>query len=99
MSSAVATSFSSMSEIISSMPQRVDGADIADHVRGKPAEVVALFARFLQTLEACGPVRIEATKNGFALHGTKRIFAGVRATKSGLRGFLNLTRRIEDPRF
>ena len=84
---------------MSSLAQHKDGQTIEDHLRGKPAEVVALFDRFLQAVEACGPVTIESTKTGFVLHGRKRIFGQVRATKAGLRGFLNVARCIDDPRF
>jgi hypothetical protein len=75
------------------------GWTIEGHLQRKPPEAVALFHRFLAAVEACGPVAIEPTRTGVALHGSRHIFGGVRATATGRRGFLNLTRRVEDPRF
>jgi hypothetical protein len=84
---------------MSGLQQRGDRWTVENYLRAKPAEVVALFHSFLDAVQACGPVDIEPTKTGVALHGSKRIFGSVAATKAGLRGFLNVPQRIDDPRF
>jgi hypothetical protein len=69
-------------------------------VEGRPLEVAALFHRFIDAVGECGPFRGEAARNGsLVLHGGTRIFGSVRATSRGLRGFLNLDHRVDDPRF
>ena len=62
---------------MSGLQQPRDGWTVEEHLRDKPAEVVALFHSFLDAVQACGPVDIEPTKTGVALHGSKRIFGGV----------------------
>lgn len=72
---------------------------VEDHLVGKPAEAVALYHRFAALVEQCGPVRVAVSKSCVAFKGDRRGFAGARPTRNGLRGYLDLQRRVDDPRF
>ena len=72
---------------------------VDDHRRGKPAEAIELFNRFMAAVQACGPLDVQILERQIVLHGRRRIFASVRPTAQGLRGHLNLSRRVDDPRF
>lgn len=72
---------------------------VDDHRRGQPAEVAALFDRFMAAVQACGSVEVQPLERQIVLHGRRRIFASVRPTTQGLRGHLNLARCVEDPCF
>ena len=71
---------------------------VEDHLRGKPAESVRLWHRFVELVEACGPFTYAVHKSAITLKGTRRGFAGGKPTDQGLRGYLDLQRVIEDPR-
>ena len=75
-----------------------DTTTVQDHLEGKPREVVALYERFVEFVEACGPVALAPTKRqiGFQVN---RIFAGIRLTERGLEGYLDIARKIDSPRF
>ena len=68
------------------------------HLLGKPGEVVALYHRFIKLVEACGPFEYSVTKTAISLKGTRRGFAGLKPRSTSLDGYLDLERRIEDPR-
>jgi hypothetical protein len=67
-------------------------------LQGKPMMVADLFQSFMAAVQACGPVEVEPTRDRVVLHGRQRIFASIRPTQEGLRGHLNLPRRVDDPR-
>jgi hypothetical protein len=68
------------------------------HQDGKPAEIVALYRRFIELAEGCGPFTYTVHKTAITLKGTRRGFAGVGLGGRRLEGYLDLQRRVEDPR-
>jgi hypothetical protein len=78
----------------------VDEAEwtVERHLLGKPPEVVALYHRFIELAGACGPFAYSVTKTAITLKGARRGFAGARPGERTLRGYLDLQRRVEDPR-
>lgn len=68
------------------------------HLLDKPAQVVALYDRFLELAGACGPFTLSVTKTAITLKGTRRGFAGLKPRSAWLDGYLDLQRRVEDPR-
>jgi hypothetical protein len=68
------------------------------HLEDKPAHVVALYRRFLELVEACGPFDYSVTKTAITLKGRRRGFAGLKPRSASLDGYLDLQRRIDDPR-
>lgn len=68
------------------------------HLAGKPDEIVALYRRFIELAEACGPFTYAVAKTAITLKGTRRGFAGASPKPKHLEGYLDLQRRIEDPR-
>lgn len=68
------------------------------HLLGKPPEVVALYHRFIELAQACGPFTYAISKTAITLKGTRRGFAGAKPGKSALRGYLDLPRRVGDAR-
>lgn len=71
---------------------------VADHLAGKPAETVALYRRFIELAEACGPFTYRVTKTAITLKGIRRGFAGARPKSHSLDGYLDLQREVHDPR-
>ena len=71
---------------------------IERHLSDKPEHVVALYDEFIRLAEACGPFSYSVAKTAITLKGTRRGFAGVTPKKSSLTGYLDLQRRVEDPR-
>jgi Domain of unknown function (DUF5655) len=71
---------------------------VEDHLRGKPATVVALYRRFVELVQACGPFEYAVSKTAITFKGSRRGFAGAKPTAHGLDGYLDLQRRVEDPR-
>lgn len=49
---------------------------VDDHRRGQPAEVVALFDRFLAAVQACGPLEVQRRERQIVLQGRRRIVLG-----------------------
>ena len=68
------------------------------HLRDKPAQVVALYHRFIELAEACGPFTYAVAKTAVSLKGSRRGFAGAALTMKALDGYLDLQRQISDPR-
>jgi Domain of unknown function (DUF5655) len=71
---------------------------VEDHLRGKPATVVVLYRRFVELVQACGPFEYAVSKTAITFKGRRRGFAGAKPTAHGLDGYLDLQRRVEDPR-
>jgi len=71
---------------------------VEDHLRGKPPGSVALYRRFVELVEACGPVTYAVAKTTITFKGSRRGFAGAKPTPRGLAGYLDLQRLVEDPR-
>lgn len=68
------------------------------HLAGKPDEIIALYHLFIELAENCGPFTYSTAKTAITLKGTRRGFAGVGLATSHLGGYLDLQRRVEDPR-
>jgi hypothetical protein len=71
---------------------------VEDHLRDKPAAVVALYRRFVELVQACGPFDYAVSKTGITFKGSRRGFAGAKPKAHSLDGYLDLQRRVEDPR-
>lgn len=70
---------------------------VARHLVGKPEEIVALYHRFIELAEACGPFTYAVAKSAISLKGTRRGFAGAVLTPKALGGYLDLQRSVTDP--
>ena len=75
-----------------------DDWTVERHLEGKPEHVVALYDRFIELAEACGPFDYSVAKTAITLKGSRRGFAGAKLTHSSLTGYLDLQRRLVDPR-
>jgi hypothetical protein len=73
-------------------------ADFDPYLAGMPQASVELFRRFIDLARDCGPVVFELQPQRVVLCGSRRIFAAVQITTSGLSGHLNLARRLADRR-
>src|SRR5215469_13239260 len=71
---------------------------VGRHLLGKPPEVVALYYRFSRLVSACGPVTYWVSKSAITFKGARRGFAGARLRQRALGGYLDLQRRVDDPR-
>ncbi len=71
---------------------------VQDHLRDKPPAVIALYQRFVELVEACGPFEYSVSKTAITFKGSRRGFAGAKPTSRSLDGYLDLQRRVEDPR-
>jgi hypothetical protein len=71
---------------------------VEDHLRDKPSGSVDLYHRFVELVEACGPFTYAVAKTTITFKGSRRGFAGARPTSSGLSGYMDLQRVVEDPR-
>lgn len=71
---------------------------VEDHLRGRPPAVLALYQRFIELVSACGPFTDAVSKTAITLKGTRRGFAGAKPTDQSLDGYLDLQRRVQDPR-
>ena len=71
---------------------------VEDHLRDKPPAVVALYRRFVELVQACGPFDYAVSKTAITFKGSRRGFAGAKPTAGSLDGYLDLQRRVEDPR-
>ncbi|UJP08706.1 DUF5655 domain-containing protein [Microbacterium sp. KUDC0406] len=72
---------------------------VEQYLTGKSAEVVALYDRFIEMAEECGPFVYAVNKSAITIKGERRGFAGVIPGDGHLRGYLDLPRTIEsDPR-
>ena len=79
-------------------PVAAGDQDFAPYLTGRPDGSVQMFWRFIELARASGPLTFELQNGPVVLCGTRRIFASVRVTASGLRGHLNLTRHLADRR-
>lgn len=68
------------------------------HLAGKPDFVRELYERFIELVAACGPFEYAISKSGITLKGTRRGFAGAVPKARWLGGYLDLQRRVTDPR-
>jgi hypothetical protein len=68
------------------------------HLSGRPPEIVALYHRFIELAGACGPFTYSVAKSAITLKGGRRGFAGARPGNRALSGYLDLQRRVDDPR-
>jgi Domain of unknown function (DUF5655) len=68
------------------------------HLENKPEQIVALYNRFIRLAEACGPFDYSVSKSAITLKGSRRGFAGATPRQSSLTGYLDLQRRVVDPR-
>lgn len=68
------------------------------HLDGRTPTVVALYERFIVLAEECGPFTYSVAKTAITLKGTRRGFAGIALGDHGIRGYLDLQRRVSDPR-
>ena len=71
---------------------------VEGHLTGQPADSVALYRRFVEMLEECGPFSYSVTKTTITFKGGRRGFAGALPTRRGLSVYLDLQRVIEDRR-
>ncbi|MGH9209068.1 MAG: DUF5655 domain-containing protein [Acidimicrobiales bacterium] len=75
-----------------------DAWTVDDHLVGKPGLIVGLYERFITLVRDCGPFSYRVTKTAITLKGTRRGFAGAKPTKASLDGYLDLQRKLRDPR-
>jgi hypothetical protein len=68
------------------------------HLEGAAPDAIALYERFIELAAQCGPFTYRVTKTSITLKGTRRGFAGALPRRSALRGYLDLTRQVSDPR-
>ncbi|HEY3982187.1 MAG TPA: DUF5655 domain-containing protein [Streptosporangiaceae bacterium] len=68
------------------------------HLEGATPDAIALYERFIALAGQCGPFRYRVTKTSITLKGTRRGFAGAVPRNGVLRGYLDLTRQVSDPR-
>lgn len=70
-----------------------------DHLRDRPGWAVALYRDVAADVSACGPVTLSVSRTAITFAGPRRGFAGARPTATGVRGHLDLRRRLgDDPR-
>jgi uncharacterized protein DUF5655 len=74
------------------------GWTVERHLLGKRPEVIALYHRFIELAQACGPFTYAVSKSAITLKGTRRGFAGAILGERALRGYLDLPRCVEDAR-
>ncbi|MGH7547271.1 MAG: DUF5655 domain-containing protein [Gemmatimonadales bacterium] len=71
---------------------------IADHFRGRPPLLRALFRRFRALVRSCGPVTVYAQKTRIVFQARAR-FTSVVVRRGWLEGAVWLKRRLALPRF
>jgi hypothetical protein len=71
---------------------------LAEHLRGRNPQVIALYRRFVQMVRRCGRVSILPEKTRIAFQ-VRMSFAVVSFRRNKLRGHVVLARRLENPRF
>ncbi len=72
---------------------------VEDHLEGQARSSTELYHRFVEMLGECGPFTYAVSKSSITFKGERRGFAGVRPTRGGLTGYLDLQRVVDDPRF
>jgi Domain of unknown function (DUF5655) len=68
------------------------------HLSALPEEVIGLYRRFIELVTECGPFSFSVSKTAITLKGTRRGFAGAKPKTRSLDGYLDLQRRLQDPR-
>lgn len=68
------------------------------HLAGRPARIVALYHRFIELAEACGPFTYAVAKTAITLKGSRRGFAGASLGDTWLEGYIDLQRQLQDRR-
>jgi hypothetical protein len=68
------------------------------HLQGKRPEVIALYHRFIELAQACGPFTYAVSRSAITLKGTRRGFAGAIPGERALRGYLDMMRLVRDAR-
>lgn len=76
----------------------VDVWTVDDHLQHKPLGSIDLYRQFVGLVETCGPFSYAVSKTTITFKGSRRGFAGARPTAHGLAGYLDLQRRLDDPR-
>ncbi|MBX9243271.1 hypothetical protein ICW40_00410 [Actinotalea ferrariae] len=71
---------------------------VEDHLEGADPAHVALYRQVEALVLAQGPVEVSVSKTTITFKGRRRGFAGARPTRTGVRGYLDLMRVVEDPR-
>lgn len=71
---------------------------VEDHLVGKSDEIVGLYERFITLVEECGSFSFRVTKTAITLKGARRGFAGAKPKEQSLDGYLDLQRKVLDPR-
>ena len=72
---------------------------VAQHIESGPEWVVPLFRLFSERVNAAGPCEYAPVRAQVGFRGTHRIFAAARLTKTGLRGYLDLAREVDNKVF
>lgn len=70
---------------------------LESHLDAAAPAVLALFERFRELVDACGPTTLRVTKTSITFKGTRRGFAGARPHDSWLSGYLDLQRPAQHP--
>jgi len=77
----------------------IDGAwTVDDHLRDRDPAVIQLYERFVELVKACGPFELSVSKTAITFKGSRRGFAGAKPKDRWLDGYLDLQRRVKDPR-
>ena len=71
---------------------------VHDHLRGRDPTVIRLYERFVELVDACGPVEVSVAKTAITFKGSRRGFAGAKPKNQWLDGYLDLQRELKDPR-
>jgi hypothetical protein len=71
---------------------------LEDHFAGKPPGLRLLFARLLEEIQACGPVKVVSEKTRIAFH-VRMSFMAVTVQQAALGGHFILAERRKHPRF
>jgi hypothetical protein len=79
-------------------PVAARDSDFDPYIADAPEGSVQMFRRFVDMARASGPATFELQNRPIVLRGTRRIYASVRVHGEGIRGHLNLARRVDDPR-
>ena len=69
-----------------------------DHLRGRGRDVIRMYERFVELVEACGPFEVSIAKTAITFKGSRRGFAGAKPKDQWLDGYLDLQRQLKDPR-
>lgn len=74
-----------------------DDWTVERHLKDKPAEIVALYERFIALATRCGPFTYAVAKTAITLKGSRRGFAGAAPGATRLDGYFDLQRQVEGP--